>query len=243
MYDAFADSFEAHAQHSAYNASYDRPAVLDLVGDVEGLDVLDAGCGPGFYAEALLAAGARVTAVDGSPRMVELARARVGDAATVGVADLEQPLGLPDDAFDVVVCALVVHHVHHRVPMLAELRRVLRPGGRLVLSTVHPTADWLRLGGSYFDVEIVREQWNDGWPVQFVRQPLEAWCEEFHEAGFAIDRIVEPRPVEHLRESDPGTYGELTRAPGFIAFSLRTRGGPPRDAAGLGQARSGSGAR
>lgn len=224
MYESFADAFEAHARESAYNALYDRPAMLALAGDVAGLDVLDAGCGPGFYADALVRRGARVTAFDASPRMVELSRDRVGDAAMLRVADIERPLDwLADASFDLVVLALVLHHLDRRVAALLELRRVLRPGGRLVLSTVHPIDDWRRLGGTYFDREAVSEEWNDGWAVRFWRQPLSAWCDEFREAGFLIDRIVEPLPQEAMRSADPAAFERLTRSPGFIVFSLVAR--------------------
>lgn len=64
QYDAFAAEFEAHARDSPYNAYYDRPAVLKLLGDVRGRRVLDAGCGPGFYAEELVRRGADVVAFD-----------------------------------------------------------------------------------------------------------------------------------------------------------------------------------
>ena len=50
-FEGFADDYEAHAAGGAYNALYDRPAVLDLIGDVAGLCMLDAGCGPGLCAE------------------------------------------------------------------------------------------------------------------------------------------------------------------------------------------------
>ncbi|MFN8168064.1 MAG: class I SAM-dependent methyltransferase [Candidatus Nanopelagicales bacterium] len=221
MYEAFADAFDAHAATSAFNALYDRPAVLEVVGDVAGLEVLDAGCGPGHYAEALVAAGASVTAFDASPRMVELTAGRVGDRADVRVADLEAPLAwLADHSFDVAVLALVIHHVEDRVAMLRELLRVLRPGGRLVVSTVHPTADWRRLGGSYFERGWVSEEWNAGWPVRFWRQPLTDWCEEFVDAGLRIDRIVEPQPDDAMRVIAPEVFGELSTAPAFIVFSL-----------------------
>ena len=65
-YDLMAHDFEAHASDSPYNAHYDRPALLDLAGDVRGQRVLDAGCGPGFYAEELVSRGAHVIAVDAS---------------------------------------------------------------------------------------------------------------------------------------------------------------------------------
>jgi SAM-dependent methyltransferase len=137
------------------------------------------------------------------------------------VADLEKPLDCFTDAsFDLVVLALVLHHVDRRVAMLSELRRVLRPGGRLVLSTVHPMSDWQRLGGSYFDRDSVSEEWNDGWAVRFSRQPLSAWCQEFHEAGFLIERLVEPLPEDAMRDVDPTTFEKLRRSPVFIVFSL-----------------------
>ena len=50
-YDDLAEAFDRYARNNAFNACYDRPAVLSLVGDVRGLRVLDGGCGPGLYAE------------------------------------------------------------------------------------------------------------------------------------------------------------------------------------------------
>lgn len=223
MYESFADAFDVHAGSGAYNALYDRPALLALAGDVAALDVLDAGCGPGFYAAELVSRGARVTACDASPRMVELAAARAVGAVEVRAADLEGPLPWADASFDLVLMALVLHHVVDRVGMLRELRRVLRPSGRLVLSTVHPTADWRWGGGGYFEVQDVEEEWNDGWQVRFRRQPLSAWCDEFAAAGFLIERVVEPLPVPEMAESDPDVFERLSREPGFIAFSLVPR--------------------
>ena len=73
-YDRMGLSFRQHAADSAYNAHYDRPAVLAALGPVAGRRVLDAACGPGLYLRALLDRGAEVTAFDASPVMVSLAR-------------------------------------------------------------------------------------------------------------------------------------------------------------------------
>jgi SAM-dependent methyltransferase len=59
QYDVFADEYEDHAATAPYNALYDRPATLRLLGDVGGQRVLDAACGPGFYLEELRARGRR----------------------------------------------------------------------------------------------------------------------------------------------------------------------------------------
>lgn len=218
-----AGTYARHAADSPYNAHYDRPAVLELVGDVAGLRVLDAGCGPGLYADELLARGAEVIAVDGSASMVELTRERLGARAHVLHADLSEPLPFAPSEFDLVVCALVVHHLDDRETCLREFFRVLRPGGHAVLSTQHPTADWLRKGGSYFDTKEEEDIWHreDGeWAVRFWREPLTSFCAAIAVAGFLIERLVEPLPAPTMRERWPEQWDKLQREPGFLAVRL-----------------------
>lgn len=224
-FDAFAEDYARHAAGSPYNALYDRPAVLSLLGDVRGQRVLDAGCGPGFYAEKLVEQGAEVVAFDQGPGMVRLARERVGERAAFRVHDLADPLDwLEDHSFDAIVLALVIHHVDDRVAALTELHRVLRPGGRMVVSTHHPVSDWLRRGGSYFDAQVVEEVWNEGWQVRYWQLPLTTICEEFSAAGFVIERLVEPIPVPEMATRYPDDYAKLMREPGFVNFLLRKSG-------------------
>lgn len=223
QYDSFADEFLEHAAEGLFNAHYDRPAVLRLLGDVAGRRVLDAACGPGLYAEELVRRGAQVAGFDQSPRMVELAASRV-PAGEFRVHDLADPLDwLPDASVDVVLLALAYEYVDDRVAMLREFRRVLRPGGAVVLSMQHPTADWLRRGGSYFDRALVEETWSRGWHLRYWQQPLEHVCGEFAAAGFVVERLVEPRPEPAGRDVDPEHYEELQRTPGFIGFRLLPR--------------------
>lgn len=221
MYEPFAGEFASHARDSAYNAHYDRPAVLEMLGGVRGLSILDAGCGPGFYTRELLDRGAVVTAFDPSPAFVDLTRKRTAAAADVRLLDLERPLlGLHDDSFDRILLALVIHHVTNRSLALSELYRVLKPGGRLIVSTVHPVADWANHGGSYFDRELVEETWQQDWEVRYWRQPLGDWCREFTDAGFLIEQLVEPRPAASMEERYPDVWRTLDREPGFILFQL-----------------------
>jgi SAM-dependent methyltransferase len=222
-----AGTYEQDVAAAPYNAHYDRPAVLALVGEVAGRRVLDAGCGPGLYAEALVAGGAEVVAVDGSAAMVELARERLGASAQVLHADLGEPLPFASSEFDLVVCALVIHHLDDRGACLREFFRVLRPGGHVVLSTHHPTTDWLRQGGSYFETEEVEEIWHRGersYTVRFWRQPLTSLCADIADAGFLIERLVEPLPAPSMRERWPERWQKLQREPGFLALRLLKRG-------------------
>jgi SAM-dependent methyltransferase len=225
QYEKFADEFLEHAADGFYNAYIDRPACLSLLGDVAGLHVLDAACGPGLYAAELVARGARVTGLDQSPRMISICRDRVPEGE-FRVHDLADPLTwLPDASVDLVLLALAVEYLNDRVSALRELRRVLRPAGALVLSRLHPTGDWLRHGGDYFDVRTVRETWHGGsWNMHYWLSPLEVTCEEFVRAGFLIERLVEPRPVPEAATVDPAEFERIGRSPrGFIAFRLLPR--------------------
>jgi len=224
QYDSFAAEYDSHALTAPYNALYDRPATLDLIGDVRGQRVLDVGCGPGFYAAELLSRGAEVLGCDASPNMIELARAKVGDQTDLRVHSLDEPFEWLDDlSIDVVVNALVYHYVNDRPGFLSEMHRVLRPDGVLVISTHHPTADWHRLGGSYFAVAAVTEKWSKGWQVTAWRMPLTQLTAEFAEAGFLIERLVEPPPDPVMALSHPESFEKLSAEPGFIFFRLVKR--------------------
>ncbi len=222
-YDEMASAYEHHAADSPYNAHYDRPAVLELVGEVAGLRVLDAGCGPGLYAEELLARGADLVAVDGSAAMVELARERLGARAQVLHADLSELLPFASSEFDLIVCALVIHHLDDREACLREFFRVLRPGGHVVISTQHPTTDWLRKGGSYFETKEEDDIWhrkNGDYTFRFWREPLTSFCAVIANAGFLIERLVEPLPALTMRERWPEHWEKLQCEPGFLALRL-----------------------
>ncbi|XRQ10116.1 class I SAM-dependent methyltransferase [Actinomadura welshii] len=224
MYERFAHEYASHAEDSAYNALYDRPAVLGLAGDVRDLAVFDAACGPGLYSRELLERGARrVTGCDVSPTFVDLARARCDGLADLRVHDLSEPLTwVGDGAADLVVFALALHYIDDQVGLLREFRRILSPGGALVLSTEHPLMQWVRLGGSYFAEERVEESLNPDrdWPIRAWRRPLTAMCADFRAAGFAIEELLEPRPVPEMAGRYPEDHAKLEVLPAFIAFRL-----------------------
>jgi len=224
QYDSFAAQYEEHSAEAPYNALYDRPATLRLLGDVSGKRVLDAACGPGHYVERLLAQNAEVVGCDASPAMIDLARKRAGDGVDLRVHSLDDPFTWVESAtFDVVLCALAYHYVTNRVGFLREARRMLEPDGRLLISTHHPTADWVRLGGSYFHHGPVTETWSKGWEITAWRMPLTRLTEEFTSAGFVIQRLVEPAPDPAMEHSHPETFERLSNEPAFILFELGKR--------------------
>jgi SAM-dependent methyltransferase len=222
-YDRMGPSFRQHAAESAYNAHYDRPAVLGALGPVTGLRVLDAACGPGLYLRELLDRGAEVTAFDASAVMVGLARQETANRVRIDQAVLGEPLPYPDGAFDLIVCALAIHYARDRAAAFAEFSRVLRPGGAVVVSTQHPVMDWLRKGGSYFETTVEIDLWHTpsgDQPVHFWREPLSVLCTAATDAGFLIEKLIEPLPAETMRERYPEDYERLTKEPGFLILRL-----------------------
>jgi 2-polyprenyl-6-hydroxyphenyl methylase/3-demethylubiquinone-9 3-methyltransferase len=230
-YAQFADRYAAIAPTKAHNALYERPATLSLLGDVDGLHVLDAGCGPGICSELLARHGAAVHAFDVTPEMVELARTRcVGLPVEVVMGDLMAPLGwLSDLAFDKIVCSLALDYVKDLKPVFREFRRVARPGATLAFSMGHPMRDWMDQrthgDGTYFDTRQFGFYWSGfGEPKPYVeayRRPLSDILNALTEGGWHLDRFVEPKPQAEMKAVAPQLYAELSESPAFLCIRAR----------------------
>jgi GrpB-like predicted nucleotidyltransferase (UPF0157 family) len=116
QYDAYSEAYAEHAEKSVTNARYDRPAIVDLAGDVDGKRVLDVGCAAGHLSALLAGRGADVLGVDASAGMVAVARRKFGDVARFEQADVTRPLDLEDGSIDVVTASLVLHYLKDGVP-------------------------------------------------------------------------------------------------------------------------------
>src|SRR6185436_8572375 len=224
-YDSFAADYSAENESSLLNAYYERPAMIDLAGDVDGRRVLDAGWGSGPLSAALRAKGAIVTGFDGSPAMLELARQRLGDDAALHVADLSRPLPFADGAFDDIVASLVLHYLRDWATPLAELRRLLKPGGRLILSVNHPIVyKLLYPDADYFAITRYSEEntFNGQSAVlTYWHRPVSAMTDAFAAAGFRVSVISEPPfSPDTPRELLGPTFADRTAFLCFIFFVL-----------------------
>ena len=223
VYTEIADAYAAVVDTKPHNAYYDRPAVQSLTPDVAGKAVLDAGCGPGAYAEWLLSRGAVVTAVDANEKMLEHARRRIGEKARLILANLEEPLGfLADGSFDGIVCPLTVAYLRDLDASFKEFFRVLKRGGWFVFSTEHPFFNYGYYGlDNYFETKQVAATWKGfGEPFKMPSHYHSLGClaNALTGAGFLIDRILEPKPTEEFKAADARRYDKLTRFPLFICF-------------------------
>ena len=151
--------------------------------------------------------------------MVDLARNTLGEDAAIHVADLAERLPFDDAEFDDVVASLVLHYLPDWATPLAELRRVLRPGGRLLLSVNHPTIFKLaNLDADYFAVTEWSEEYTFSGQtavLTYWHRPLHAMTSAFADAGFRISVISEPPPAA---DTPPELLADLNGRTRFLCF-------------------------
>ena len=236
-YDQMAAAYAHDADRHPINASYERPQMLAMAGDIRGRRVLDAGCAAGALTLELVDRGADVMGVDVSRALVTIARDRLHGRAEFRVADLGEPLSfLPSGSFDLVVASLVLHYLRDWDVPLREFHRILRPDGALLLSTHHPVRDVsiVEPPAPYFATMLLTDIWRKGgrdYEVRFYHRPLSAIVDAIATAGFLIERLPEPIPDRTAFAEFPSLYEEMRRGPWFLFIRALKRSGAGKDEA------------
>ena len=233
-WDSIADQWVAHADQNDYRLHFLMPLTMELLGDVRGLRVLDLGCGEGGYARELARRSATVIGVDGSPRLVEVARERAA-AAGLNVdficANASRLDGLADATFDTVLAAMSLMDVEDYPRAVAEAFRVLRSGGELLMSITHPcfngrVSEWVRDeqgNGLHFKVDryFERAAWEDQIAKSFLtsvirrHRPLEDYMEALLRTGFQLREFREPVPTREQMQLSR-RFWKIQRIPYFL---------------------------
>jgi SAM-dependent methyltransferase len=199
---------------------FNLPALLRLVPPPGRLTV-DVGCGEGRVARELIRRGHTVVGVEGSEALAAAARA-AQPAFEVHVGDARQ-LPLADGAADLAVASMSLLNIDSMPEAVAEVARVLAPGGRFCFSLVHPSNSAKPLGehpeaGSYFaQYGYAEERERDGRGMTFhdIHRPLSAYAGALEAAGLLIEALREPVPgADYLREHPE--MAQWTRKPCFL---------------------------
>lgn len=218
-YNHLADVYAAAVDSKPLHVYYERPNTWSLLPkNLKGLEVLDMGCASGWYSEQLIKAGCHVTAVDASPTMVEITRKRLQGQANVIQANLEKPMDFAkSQSFDIVLASLMIHYLDDWPQLMKEVSRILKPGGLFIFSTHQPQSTFFHFKlDNYFRQQIITDFWPDiNMSVQYYHRPLHDLTEALSQAGFLIEKMIEPLPKDGLKEN-PKLYELITTQPWFL---------------------------
>ena len=225
-----------------YNEFLDMPNVLKTMGNVKGKRVLDIGCGPGLYANLLHKRGAEVHGVDISEKEIKIAKQHYKGIDFKVASSEKLPYG--DGYFDLALITLALTHFNSIDKALKEACRVLKTGGRLIISEGNPVVDatkglkaksksgkwsgkYLKMDrrfGDYFDEKIKYVHWKKKgaydiqMPVRHVT--YETFFKLFREHGLGLRNYIDSRPSPEGKKVDKKEYNFTSRVPYFMVFDL-----------------------
>jgi ubiquinone/menaquinone biosynthesis C-methylase UbiE len=236
VYDDFADDYVRMVDEGLADPrsvqSQATNALLTVAGSVNGLDVVDLGCGEGHLARRLASYARQVTGVDASTRLLEIARSRTDASNVTYVHDDAQKLSrLPRNSADLVLCNLALIDMADAGAVYASVYRVLRSGGRFVFSLTHPcfqspdSNNEVDADGHFVARRIVRyaqpEQWWSS-NADGVRGQVGAYHRSLSDiinplvaVGFVLNQLVEPVEESRANEIDTG----LTLVPKIMVIA------------------------
>ena len=198
--------------------------------------LLDVGCGEGQLARAVKGQNpsVRVVGVDPTPRQIEVAEDR-GGGVDYHVAPADA-LPFDDASFDAVLACLVFEHIDNLEGAIAEVARVLKPGGTFLFLLNHPLLQTPNSGwiddqildppeqywriGAYLEEAISFEEVEPGIKVRFVHRPLGRYVNALADAGLSIEKMHEPAPPQGFLDRSPD-YANAATVPRLLALRLR----------------------
>ena len=195
--------------------------MLSLLGEIAGREVLDACCGEGFFSRALATRGARVTGVDLSPRLIEMARAK-DPHGTIDyrVGDLSRPLPELAGHFSLIGSHLALNDVRDYQGFAATLASLASSGARLVLGFNNPYSSVVR--GHVTDyfasgtVAVYGGMWDMGIKAHYYHRTLEDYLDAFLGAGFRLAKLVDVPDRSDLLPTLP----QGSRFPRFMVLAF-----------------------
>ena len=207
------------------------PAMLRVCGNVKDQNVLDVGCGEGRFCRMLTKRGARTLGIDPTESLVEVARHRDPDGTYMIAKGEELPLDAA--SFDLVVSYVALVDIPGYSQAIAEMARVLRPGGRMVVSNLQAFCTSAMKGfqrdkegnklhlpvDNYVKERSERVAWR-GIEIVNYHRPLGSYMREFLSAGLKLAAFEEPLPSAEAIEVEP-RLEEYYRVPWFWLMEWR----------------------
>jgi SAM-dependent methyltransferase len=219
-----------------YRDELNNPAAFRLIGKVKGQLVLDLACGEGYNTRILARKGARVTGVDFSVRLVELARIEE-DKMKLGidyhVADAADLSSFPSDYFDLVTCFMALQDIKNYKQAISEVARVLASKGRFVFTIPHPCFEMVVDQGNRLST--TARYFGEGqdhihWKMERLLKPFETtsfhrtltnYFSVLYRNNLLVKRLVEPQPTKEGIAKHPPLREVLLRPQSAVIESMK----------------------
>ena len=213
------------------NVLFEIPALFSLLPDLNGLTILDLGCGFGEHCKGFIEKGAaKVVGIDISEKMLEVAKAENSDPKITYLNMPMEDLDKIDEKFDLVVSSLAIHYVEDFAGLTRNINNLLKPGGLFVYSQENPFNTCFSTGERWtrdengkkihanlkdYGVEGERES---TWFVDNVKKyhrMFSTIVNTLVEGGLTIEKMIEPVPTEEILEKHPDQK-DLFHKPDFL---------------------------
>ncbi len=236
-----AREYDAHiTQGDFFRTRLLDPAVYELLGDIKGRRVLDAGCGQGYLAHTLSTRDARVAAIDGSEKLIEVAREHYKESGQLrfSVHNLLTRFPFPDGSFDTAVANMVLMDIDPIAPALLEFSRTLKPGGVFVFSILHPLfangnvrkglREYVTGTLPFYALHTYATPQKKEWRIpgtthvtHVYQRSIEFYAHSLRDAGFLIADMREPVFSHTEVEGKSGAMRLLAEIPMFLIVRAR----------------------
>lgn len=225
-YDEVAEAYLSATDEKPFTKYYERPFIIDNLPSLVGKSILDVGCATGFYSKYCLQNGATVISVDASAKMVEHTVELCNGKNTGFVHDIAEPFDfVKSGSIDVIICSLVLHYVADWTQTLSEFSRILKMGGKCLISTHHPITDFTHFNSdSYHSKRLVEDEWQGFDPpikVRYWVRPLNEYIQPMIDSKMTLVSVNEPGPKKDLESIDPRMHARLSTRPAFLFFVLK----------------------
>jgi ubiquinone/menaquinone biosynthesis C-methylase UbiE len=219
-----------------YRDELNNPAFFRLVGNVAGRLVLDLACGEGYNTRMLARKGAKVTGIDFSEKMIQLARleeAKENLNIQYHVSDAANLEEISSNHFDIVTCFMALQDIENYEKTTSEVRKVLKDKGRFIFSIPHPCFEIISEEGNrisattrYFGTVEYPIQWKmerllKPFQTTSFHRTLTDYSHALFQNKLFISRVVEPRPTYDGLKKHPPLREVLLRPQSIIIESIK----------------------